>query len=326
MNKSMLVLLILLLAGCGESERNKTLSNNSHESITPPPQVTSINKTKELVSVKYQGVVDVSNMQCQTITRSSYINRLCYDADEEYVVVLLDNTYYHHCAVPENVVSSWLEADSMGRYYRNNVMGNFDCRLSTPPTYAFNSTSTIASSAPQQSIIIDSAKTISETTSIPPTSNTSDQLPQPPLPSSSFNSRSLNAEGLRLSVQGNIEQALLAFEQAAQLNPNDSEILGNLAYSHYQLGHYQPAEQVLYRALSIKPKRGSSWLLVGQLRSVRGDLNGAVEALDKYLYFSSRKNAAVEQLNDWANGYGDGANFPALRQAAAQSLANAGYR
>lgn len=187
-----------------------------------------------------------------------------------------------------------------------------------------NST-TIASSAPQELIIIDSAK-IPENTYLTPTSNPSEQLQQLPRPSNSFDSRSLNAEGLRLSVQGNIEQALLAFEQAAQLNPNDSEILGNLAYSHYQLGHYQPAEQVLYRALSIKPKRGSSWLLVGQLSSVRGDLNGAVEALDKYLYFSSRKNAAVEQLNEWASGYGDGANFPTLRQAAAQSLANAGYR
>ena len=84
-----------------------------------------------------------------------------------------------------------------------------------------NST-TIASSAPQESIIIDSAK-IPENTYLTPTSNPSEQLQQLPRPSNSFDSRSLNAEGLRLSVQGNIEQALLAFEQAAQLNPNDSE-------------------------------------------------------------------------------------------------------
>lgn len=299
----------MILVGCGKSE-NKPSS--------------TVGKTTELVSVKYQGMVDVSRMQCETITRSSYINRLCYDASEQYVVVLLDNTYYHHCAIPENIVSNWREADSMGRFYRYSIRGNFDCRLSTPPAYAFNNT---INSTADNLVTIDTIKPTPENMPIVPASNMPEALPQVSTPASlnTADARVINAEGIRLTSQGDAPQALLAFDQAAQIAPNDGEILGNLAYSHYQLRQYQQSEQVLYRALSLKPKRGASWILMGQLRSVRGDLNGAVEALDKYLYFSSRKNAAVEQLSGWANGYGDGANIPVLRQAAAQSLANAGY-
>ena len=303
-----MMFLLLALLGCSKPE-NKPSS--------------TLGKSTELVSVKYQGMVDVSRMQCETVTRSSFINRLCYDATEKYTVVLLQNEYFHYCGVPSNVISNWREADSMGRFYGKNIKSNFDCRLSTPPAYAFNNTSNpvTVSNTP-----VENLKPTSENISIAPESSTPEPLPQPtPTPPNSVDARSLNADGVRLSKQGNIEQALLAFDQAAQLNPNDGEVLGNLAYSHYQLGQYEQSERVLLRALNIKPKRGASWILMGQLRSVRGDLNGAVEALDKYLYFSSRKNAAIEQLSGWANGYGDGANIPVLRQAAAQSLVNAGY-
>ena len=152
-----------------------------------------------------------------------------------------------------------------------------------------------------------------------------DELESIKADSSINDARVLNAEGIRLSKQGNIEQALSIFAQAAQRNPNDGEILGNLSYSYYQLGDYDQSEQVLDRALNLKPKRGASWILMGQLRSVRGDYNGSVDALARYLSFSTRKNAAVNQLTIWANGGGDGANLPVLRQASSQVLINAGY-
>ena len=307
-NVTLTIFLLVALIGCGKTE-NKPSS--------------TAGKTTELVPVKYQGMVDVSGMQCETITRSSFINRLCYDATEKYTVVLLQNEYYHYCGVPSSVISNWREADSMGKFYGKNIKSNFDCRLSTPPAYAFNNTS---NSVTVSNMPVENIKPTSENISIATVSNTPEPLPQQTAaPRTSIDARSLNADGVRFSKQGNIEQALLAFDQAAQINPNDGEILGNLAYSYYQLGQYGQSEQLLLRALNIKPKRGASWILMGQLRSVRGDLSGAIEALDKYLYFSSRKNVAVEQLSGWANGYGDGANIPVLRQAAVQSLANAGY-
>lgn len=58
----------------------------------------------ETVVVKYRGPVDLARMQCESVIRSSFIRRLCYDPRERYVVVALDETYYHYCDVPAGVV------------------------------------------------------------------------------------------------------------------------------------------------------------------------------------------------------------------------------
>ena len=89
----------------------------------------------ETVVVKYRGPVDLAHMRCESITRSSFINRLCYDAKEKYVVVALDATYYHYCGVPADVVANWRAAESMGRFYNAQIKGRFDCRQGHVPAY-----------------------------------------------------------------------------------------------------------------------------------------------------------------------------------------------
>ena len=89
----------------------------------------------ESVSVKYRGSVNLASFECEHVNRSSFINRLCYDAKERYVIVLLKNTYYHYCEVPKNVVSSWKVASSLGRYYGSYIKGNYDCRVNYLPSY-----------------------------------------------------------------------------------------------------------------------------------------------------------------------------------------------
>lgn len=89
----------------------------------------------ETVSVKYGGKVDLTPFHCESITRSSFINRLCYDSQEGYVIVSLNGTYYHYCEVPAGVVNEWRQADSMGRYYNAHVKGRFDCRINRAPSY-----------------------------------------------------------------------------------------------------------------------------------------------------------------------------------------------
>jgi hypothetical protein len=89
----------------------------------------------ETVFVKYRGDVDLKPFKCESVTRSSVVKRLCYDAKEKYVVVSLNGTYYHSCEVPAAVVSSWRQAESMGRFYNQNVKGNFDCRINRVPSY-----------------------------------------------------------------------------------------------------------------------------------------------------------------------------------------------
>ncbi|MCK8687937.1 KTSC domain-containing protein [Pseudomonas umsongensis] len=82
----------------------------------------------ETVFVKYQGPVDLEPFTCKD-TESSFVHRICYQPDQSYLVVLLDNTYYHYCRIPSQVVSQWLNADSKGRFYNKMIKGDFDCRL-----------------------------------------------------------------------------------------------------------------------------------------------------------------------------------------------------
>jgi hypothetical protein len=89
----------------------------------------------ETVMVKYRGPVDLAPFNCEWVSRSSVVNRLCYDIKEKYVVVNLSGTYYHYCEVPANVVSGWRQADSMGRYYNAVVKGRYDCRVLRVPPY-----------------------------------------------------------------------------------------------------------------------------------------------------------------------------------------------
>ncbi len=86
----------------------------------------------ERVVVKYRGYVDLADFTCITTT-SSFVNRVCYEEKNEYLLVLLDDTYYHYCRVPHRVFEEWRAADSKGRYFASYIKGRFDCRLGGVP-------------------------------------------------------------------------------------------------------------------------------------------------------------------------------------------------
>jgi hypothetical protein len=89
----------------------------------------------ESVYVKYRGEVDLAPFKCSTVTRSSFIHRVCYDDREAYMLIDLNGTYYHYCEVDSGTVSKLLSADSIGRYYNAAIKGNFDCRVKRMPKY-----------------------------------------------------------------------------------------------------------------------------------------------------------------------------------------------
>jgi hypothetical protein len=83
----------------------------------------------ETVNVKYQGPVSLDTFDCAPIKASSLVKRLCYDPARSYLVVDLDGTYYHYCAVDPGTVEAWRSASSLGGFYNSNVKGGtFDCR------------------------------------------------------------------------------------------------------------------------------------------------------------------------------------------------------
>jgi hypothetical protein len=94
----------------------------------------------EKVTVKYRGLVDLKPFKCETVTMSSFINRVCYDAANQYMVVLLKDTYYHYCELPKPILDALMSAPSLGTYYNANIKGTgkngpYDCRTHRVPHY-----------------------------------------------------------------------------------------------------------------------------------------------------------------------------------------------
>jgi hypothetical protein len=89
----------------------------------------------ETVDVKYRGAVDLAPFKCVSIDRSSFIRRVCYDAAKSYMIVKLNETYYHYCDIGNRTVDDFEAADSMGRFFNASIKGHFDCQTGHVPSY-----------------------------------------------------------------------------------------------------------------------------------------------------------------------------------------------
>jgi hypothetical protein len=87
------------------------------------------------VAVKYRdGMVDLRHFECKA-TISSFVRQVCYDSKNLYMVIQLNETRYHYCEIPADIVAALVNADSVGRFYNANVKGRFDCRTRRVPSY-----------------------------------------------------------------------------------------------------------------------------------------------------------------------------------------------
>ena len=94
----------------------------------------------EAVDVKYRGPVDLKTFECHDINRSSFIQRVCYDKAQSYMIISLRGTYYHYCELPPATLDALMGAPSMGQFYNQNIKGwgadgPFDCRTHKVPQY-----------------------------------------------------------------------------------------------------------------------------------------------------------------------------------------------
>jgi len=94
----------------------------------------------ETVDVKYRGPVDLKTFECRDINRSSFIQRVCYDKAQSYMVISLKGTYYHYCELPPATFNGLMGAPSMGQFYNANIKGSgsdgpYDCRTHRVPGY-----------------------------------------------------------------------------------------------------------------------------------------------------------------------------------------------
>lgn len=92
----------------------------------------------EIIYVKYRTTpIDISSEHFKELKlkSSSVVNRIVFDKGNRYLLVQLNQTFYHYCGVPEHIVDTWQHATSLGTFYNVNIKGNYDCRESVVPEY-----------------------------------------------------------------------------------------------------------------------------------------------------------------------------------------------
>jgi hypothetical protein len=94
----------------------------------------------ETVDVKYRGTVDLAPFACTDTPRSSFIQRVCYDKAQSYMLINLRGIYYHYCEMPTATFEAFLTAPSMGQFYNQKIKGSgsdgpYDCRTHRIPSY-----------------------------------------------------------------------------------------------------------------------------------------------------------------------------------------------
>jgi hypothetical protein len=94
----------------------------------------------ETANVKYRGIVDLKPFACTDTPRSSFIQRVCYDKAQSYMLIDLRGTYYHYCELPSATFDAFMAAPSTGDFYNQKIKGSgsdgpFDCRTHKIPQY-----------------------------------------------------------------------------------------------------------------------------------------------------------------------------------------------
>ena len=91
-----------------------------------------------LVTVKYRpDQVDVAAPYFEWIgpIKSSLVDSAWYDETNQYMVIVLNGTAYHYCALDAGTWRRFSVAPSLGSFYQKHIRGRFDCRLIPVPTY-----------------------------------------------------------------------------------------------------------------------------------------------------------------------------------------------
>jgi hypothetical protein len=96
----------------------------------------------ECVIVKYRDTpVCLATFICAETPQSSFVREICYDGAKSYMLIKLNEIWYHYCAVDLPAVDNLIHASSVGRYYNHYfrsqgpVHGPFDCRDHPVPNY-----------------------------------------------------------------------------------------------------------------------------------------------------------------------------------------------
>lgn len=134
--------------------------------------------------------------------------------------------------------------------------------------------------------------------------------------------RSLNAKSIALIRRYtgySVMSAISLLEKARKADPYDAEVLGNLGYAYYLTRQLSKARDILMLSLNLRPRRGSSWINLGQTLAELHNESWAAECLGNYLKYSKNKQDAVEQLTQFSNNISLQVS-PVLQEASRRAL------
>jgi hypothetical protein len=91
----------------------------------------------ETVAIGGREAVDLATFECRDITRSTILQRVCYDGARKDLIVAIGGFYDRYCNVPAGTAEALMGAPSMGQFF-NRTIGRqvsghrYDCRARGP--------------------------------------------------------------------------------------------------------------------------------------------------------------------------------------------------
>ncbi|KYG99379.1 KTSC domain-containing protein [Bradyrhizobium sp. DOA1] len=91
----------------------------------------------ETVETGEHRLVDLRTFECRDITRSTVLQRVCYDRAQQDLIVASNGVYARYCGVTAETIDHLLGARSMGRFFNQNIKreaatGRYACRMGEP--------------------------------------------------------------------------------------------------------------------------------------------------------------------------------------------------
>ncbi len=111
-----------------------------------------------------------------------------------------------------------------------------------------------------------------------------------------------NNKGLILAVAGNYKEALNCHLKAVDMDPDNVDAISNIGMIHTKLDNSQKALEWYDKALSMDPNHQTTWNNKGNLLSKMGQYQDALKCYDKALeinpeYMAAMNNKAVELIH-----------------------------
>lgn len=75
----------------------------------------------ETVDVQHRGKVSLANFSCNEVEDSSFISTICYQSEDQYLLIEMNENWFEFCDVEMYEVDGLLVASSKGEYFNAQI-------------------------------------------------------------------------------------------------------------------------------------------------------------------------------------------------------------